>query len=77
MDSASSSGTSGTVAWRRFLKRFAIVRRVSPSAQAAKGASPRKDPIEAKMLMNTSWTISSVSARFGDALAHEGETWGR
>jgi hypothetical protein len=54
---------SGTVAWRFFLKRFAMVRRLSPSTQAAKGASPRNDPIEEKMLMNTSWTISSVSAR--------------
>ena len=37
----SSVSASGTVGCCFFLKREAIVRRVTPSTQAAKGASPR------------------------------------
>ena len=48
----------------RFLKRPATVRRVSPKTQAPNGASPRNESIDANTLTKTSWTVSSVSARF-------------
>ena len=38
------------MAWRFFLKRLAMVRRETPSTQAANGASPRNDSSDEKTL---------------------------
>ncbi len=61
---STSSSPSGTRLGMRFLKRPATVRRVSPNTHAPNGASPRKESIDANTLTKTSWTVSSVSARF-------------
>jgi len=59
----SSCKSIGTVGCLFFLNRLAMVIRVTPNTQAPNGASERNDSREAKMLVKTSWTISSTSAR--------------